>query len=271
MTITRLLLLLFMSTATAVVSPPRDEPKYSSSERALIEFAESVQTADYRGDRARLAELIAVKPKNDAAPLATYWDYWRGFALWRRSVNAFSETPMPADVKGDLDRAAAIFRSILTRDPNMIDAQVGLTGCLGSLAFVAHGEETALAALLKEITPVLRTLQESTAPNPRRSWMLGGLMMATPPPRGGDVAKATALFLDGLAAVREEASRSSSRPPWEPAWGGPELLMSLAYLHANSPAPNKELARAYLAGALVARPDWRYARDVLRPQIEALP
>jgi hypothetical protein len=100
--------------------------------------------------------------------------------------------------------------------------------------------------------------------------MLGGLTMAAPPPRG-DVAKAPALFIEGLAAVRDEASRSSARRPWEPAWGGPELLMSLAYVHANSPAPNKELARAYLAGALVARPDWRYARDVLRPQIEALP
>lgn len=139
------------------------------------------------------------------------------------------------------------------------------------MAFLANGDRTVLGPLLEEITPVVRTLQESPAANPRRFWLLGGLMMAAPPPRGGDVDKAVALFVEGLAAARAEAARTASRKPWEPAWGGAELLMSLAFLHSHSPSPDKALARACAAGTLVARPDWLYVRDVLLPQIDALP
>jgi hypothetical protein len=47
--------------------------------------------------------------------------------------------------------------------------------------------------------------------------------------------------------------------------------MNLAYMYAHAPAPDRDLALAYASGALVAVPDWHYVRDVLVPQIEALP
>jgi hypothetical protein len=60
-------------------------------------------------------------------------------------------------------------------------------------------------------------------------------------------------------------------PPWVPAWGGPENLMNLAYLHTHSSLVNRPLALAYAQGALVAVPYWSYLKDILLPQIEALP
>jgi len=47
--------------------------------------------------------------------------------------------------------------------------------------------------------------------------------------------------------------------------------MNLAYMYSHAPAPDRELALAYASGALVAVPEWHYVRDVLMPQIEALP
>jgi hypothetical protein len=46
--------------------------------------------------------------------------------------------------------------------------------------------------------------------------------------------------------------------------------MSLAYLHATA-TRNRALARAYAEGALALVPEWHYVRDILLPQIDALP
>jgi hypothetical protein len=47
--------------------------------------------------------------------------------------------------------------------------------------------------------------------------------------------------------------------------------MNLAYLYSHAPKPDRALALAYAEGALTAVPEWHYVRDILLPQIEALP
>jgi hypothetical protein len=113
-------------------------------------------------------------------------------------------------------------------------------------------------------------MSENGKENPRALWILGGLKAWAPPPHGGDTARAMALYQQGLAAARREALQAEARPAWAPAWGAPELLMSLGYLHAHATPPNRELAQAYLDGALAAVPHWRYVAEVLRPQVEGM-
>jgi hypothetical protein len=47
--------------------------------------------------------------------------------------------------------------------------------------------------------------------------------------------------------------------------------MDLAWLYSHAPDKDRRAALAYARGAVVAVPEWHYVRDVLIPQIEALP
>jgi hypothetical protein len=107
--------------------------------------------------------------------------------------------------------------------------------------------------------------------NPRALWIKGGIEFAAPPPSGGDFVKAAATLRQGIACAWREALTSAGAPPWAPSWGGPENLMNLAYMYSHSPNPDRPTALAYAEGALTAVPEWHYVRDILLPQIEALP
>jgi hypothetical protein len=66
---------------------------------ALPEVVRAIQSADYRGARGDLQRLAALLGDAKDPELAAYRHYWRGFALWRRALNGFNETPTPQTSK----------------------------------------------------------------------------------------------------------------------------------------------------------------------------
>jgi len=231
-----------------------------------------IQSADYRGARADLARLAGVLEQEQDPKLAAYRHYWRGFALWRRALNGFNETPTPPDLEADLLAAIASFRAAIAAQPDWIEPRIGIVGCAGPLLFLAKDDGTRRDALLQEYTPLAREMGEKGADNPRALWLAGQTQLGAPPPYGGDPAKAAATFHRGIEAALAEAQKvPASEPVWIPRWGGAENLMNLAYLYTHSTTKNRDLALAYVEGALVAAPEWHYVRDILRPKTLELP
>jgi hypothetical protein len=246
------------------------DPASSKDAPRLSQLAGAILTADYRGERPRLRELATALQGVKAPELAAYRDYWRGFALWRRAINGFNETPNPPDLRDDLREAVVSFRASLAHQPGWIEAQVGMVGCWFSLLYLSGEDETERRTILAEMVPMLREMTEKGNDNPRALWLVGGQQMWAPPPHGGDAVRASATYRRAVEAARREALKNGQAPAWIPKWGGPENLMSLAYLYAHSSARNRDLAEAYAEGALTAVPDWHYVADVLLPQIQAL-
>jgi hypothetical protein len=231
----------------------------------LAGLAREIQAADYRAERARLLNL-ATRLDTVADPkLRAYREYWKGFALWRRAINGFNETPTPDDLERDLEAAIGSFEAALRARPGWVEARIGIVGCGGPLFFLAKGDDARVAELLEKYRPVAAELHAHLTDNPRALWLQGQTQLGAPPPYGGRPADAAATFHRGvLAALAEARARPAGEPAWVPRWGGAENLMNLAYLYVHSPLANRELA-------LVAAPEWHYLRDILWPQIMALP
>ncbi|MGH9366171.1 MAG: hypothetical protein ACRD3M_00670 [Thermoanaerobaculia bacterium] len=240
------------------------------AESRLAELVAAVRSADYRGDRAALDRLDAALARIPNSPLDEYRSYWRGFARWRRALNGFNETPTPADLASDLEGAVGHFRAAQERRPGWIEARLGMVGCWGSLVFLAGDDAAKREAIIAEAVPAMRSLQTDAPDNPRVLWIIGGIQLGAPPPLGGDPVKAAATMRRGVECSWREATAGTG-PPWVPAWGGAENLMNLAYLYSHSSANNRTAALAYAQGALTAAPEWHYVRDILLPQIEAMP
>lgn len=69
-----------------------------------------IRRADYEVDRAALKRLHAgLAPCAEDEKLGSRVSYWRGFALWRRSINGFNDSA----------------------DPEFVDAIAGVASCLG--------------------------------------------------------------------------------------------------------------------------------------------
>jgi hypothetical protein len=239
-------------------------------ETQLAELVAAVRAADYRGDRQALDRLDAALAKIPLSALDDYRAYWRGFARWRRAINGFNETPAPSDLESDLQAAVGHFRAAMDKRPNWIEARLAMVGCLGNLMYLAGDDAGKRQAILEQYTPVGKTLAADGQDNPRVLWIVGGLQMGAPPPYGGDMAKAAATLRRGVESSWKEAN-AGAPAPWVPSWGGPENLMNLAYLYTHTASSNKTAALAYAQGALVAVPEWHYVRDILLPQIEAMP
>ena len=252
---------------TAACAGPCAELK---CETQLAELVAAVRSADYRGDRPALDRLDAALAKVPPSPLDDYRAYWRGFARWRRAMNGFNETPTPDDLESDLQAAVGHFRAAMDKRPDWIEARLAMVGCLGNLMYLARDDAGKRQAILEQYTPVGKTLAADGRDNPRVLWIIGGLQMGAPPPYGGDMAKAAATLRKGVESAVKEA-KAGTPAPWVPSWGGPENLMNLAYLYAHTAASNRTAALAYAQGALVAVPEWHYVRDILLPQIEAMP
>ncbi len=262
MTISRWLLVL--AAALPTLSPPRsDDPA------PLGDLARRVLSADYRGDRPELAVLEAELGRLGDGPLSEYRDYWRGFALWRRAINGFNETPTPEDLTSDLEKALTRFRAALDRHPDWMEARLAMAGCWGNLIFLAGRDEDRRRTILAEALPSFRFVMENAGDNPRALWIKGGMQMSAPPPTGGDFPRAAATLEHGVVCAWREAARTA--PSWEPRWGGPENLMDLAWLYSHAPEKDRRAALAYARGAVTAVPEWHYVRDLLIPRIEALP
>jgi hypothetical protein len=238
-----------------------------SNAASFPDVVREIQTADYRGERAELQRLAGVLDGLKDPELAAYRSYWRGFALWRRALNGFNETPTPGDLGDDLKAGIASFQAALALRPDWIEARIGIEGCAGPLLFLAKDDAPRREAILKEYMPVVREVTAKGADNPRALWLAGQNQASV-----DDVTKAAEMFHRGIQAALAEARQiGADEPVWVPRWGGAENLMNLAYVYSQMRPTNRDLALAYAEGALVAAPEWHYVRDILWPQILKLP
>jgi hypothetical protein len=258
--------LVLAAVATSPTPPAASPPPASAAEVRLADLVARVQSADYRGDRPALAKLDVELGELEGPALSEYREYWRGFALWRRALNGFNETPTPEDLAADLEKAVARFRASLAARPGWIEPRVGMVGCWASLMYLAGKDEARKAAILAEFKGEGQGIKEEGRQNPRALWLVGGSQFWR-----GDPAGALATWNEGVAAAWAEAETRPVPPPWVPAWGGPENLMNLAYFWSHAASKNRDVAMAYAQGAVTAVPTWHYVRDILIPQIRQLP
>ncbi len=235
-----------------------------SRERLIQE----VVRADYRGDRARLEELVAALPAADDEPAGALIRYWRGFAWWRRAINGFNETPSPVDLALDLSNAIKEFDLAVIIEPTLVDGVAGLLSCVQLQAYLHRESPQALQELAPKFRDLLERGQRLDASHPRFLWVAGQASWYSPPGTPADAVlrrqhAAIEMYERGLQSVK---AATDSRP-LAPTWGEPELLMNLAWSHLHAVKPDPTMARQYADRALRLVPDWHYLRDILMPQI----
>jgi von Willebrand factor type A domain len=134
----------------------------------------AVIRADYQGDRAALARLeteLGAVPKNPATDARV--TYWRGFALWRRTINGFNDSTPPAELDADLVRAIAHFDDSAKQDPSFAEPVIGKLSCLGYRAFLARGNASLSSEILAEYKTAIAAGQRMARDNPRFVWAVG--------------------------------------------------------------------------------------------------
>src|ERR1700722_8358636 len=248
---------------------PADQTGPGPSRDSIIRIVTQIQRADYEGDRPALKrrhdELTPIPEDNK---LASRVLYWRGFALWRRAINGFNETPTPTDLETDLQGAVEEFEKAAASDPDFADAKIGMASCLGNILYLHQNDPAQVQASIARISPILQQLRLSAADNPRLYWVLGPVYWSTPVDHGGGQDNAFEMYQKGLEAIAARDHKPSTSDPLEPSWGEPELLMSLAWSSLNRTRPDLEAAKRYADSALKLVPYWHYVRDILTPQIQ---
>jgi len=252
-----------------VLANAQTQPQTKSaaeSRDSAIRIVEQIKRADYEGDRAALKRLHGeLTPAPDNKLLASRELYWRGFALWRRAINGFNESPTPKDLEEDLNGAIADFNNSLTQDPAFVDSKIAEGSCFGYLMYLNMKDPARMQELMQHSGPLLKEAMAAAPDNPRLSWVLGPIRWSSPPERGGGQDKAFELYDRGLAAIRKNPAVSD---PLEPSWGEPELLMNRAWSNLHRTTPDLKAAQTDAAAALTLVPYWHYVRDILIPQIQ---
>jgi hypothetical protein len=192
--------------------------------------------------------------------------YWRGFALWRRSLNGFNESADRKELGDDLTEAVADFRDAVARDPAFVDAKAGEASCLANLAFLNRNDRARGRELLLQSAAVLKEAAAAAPDNPRLLWVQGANQWYSTPERGGGQSAALATYDRALELARRQKGRVAD--PLEPAWGEPELLMNLAFANLNRATPDVAAAERYAESALALVPYWHYVRDILMVEIQ---
>ena len=247
---------------TCLGQTPKPSPHDS-----IIRTVDQIRRADYEGDRAALQRLHAeLTPPAADKVLASRIQYWRGFALWRRAINGFNETPTPTDLETDLNAAIADFKDAIAQDPTNVEPKIGEASCLGYLMYLNHKDQARAQEFLQQVIPLMKELQAEAPDNPRLLWIMGPVRWSTPPERGGGQDKAFELYNRGLEIVRTQKPPSD---PLEPSWGETELLMNRAWSNLNRTTPDLKAAESDAQAALKLVPYWHYVRDILVPQIQA--
>jgi hypothetical protein len=245
-----------------------DKASAGLSHDSIIGIVQKIQWADYAGDRPALKRHHdQLTPIPEDGKLASRVLYWRGFALWRRAINGFNDTPTPKDLEEDLTQAVTDFKDAIARDPAFVEPKIGAGSSLGYLMFLHRNDPNLMQELLQQSSPLLKEAMAAAADNPRLLWVLGPIRWSSPPERGGGQDKAFELYNKGLEAVRNQ--KRDTNDPLEPSWGEPELLMNLAWSNLNRTTPDFNAAEQYAQAALKLVPYWHYVRDILLPQIRA--
>jgi hypothetical protein len=234
---------------------------------AVLKIVTQIQRADYEGDRAALKRLFAeLAPYIADAQLGSRVQYWRGFALWRRSLNGFNEAADPKELEEDLDQAVVEFDGAAAKDPAFVDAKFSAGSCLMNLMYLNQKNPQRVQVLMERAIPLFAEAQKAAPENPRLLWVLGAnYWYYSPQKNGPDQARAFQTYQAGLELARK--ARGTTIDPLDPSWGEPEMLMNLAWANLHAEAPNLVAAERYAHAALELVPYWHYVRDILIPQI----
>jgi hypothetical protein len=247
-------------------SQPEIKAASAPARDSAIRIVEQIKRADYEGDRPALKRLHdELTPAPDNKTLASRELYWKGFALWRRAINGFNETPTPKDLEEDLNGAISDFNRSLSQDPTFVESKIAEGSCYGYLVYLNMKDPARMQELIQHSSPLLKEAMAADPDNPRLLWVLGPIRWSSPPERGGGQDKAFELYDRGLAAIRKIPPVTD---PLEPSWGEPELLMNRAWSHLHSTTPDLKAAQSDAAAALAQVPYWHYVRDILMPQIQ---
>jgi hypothetical protein len=259
--------LLFVLTIFVLPTGAADKASPALSRDAVIHIVTQIQRADYEGDHPALKRLHdELTPLPEDNKLASRVLYWRGFAMWRRAINGFNETPTPTDLETDLTLAIADFKDSIARDPAFVEPKIGAGSSFGYLMYLHRKDQVRVQELFQQSSPLLKEALATAPDNPRLLWVLGPIRWSSPPDRGGGQDKAFELYKRGLQEIRKQKPSSD---PLEPSWGEPELLMNLAWSNLNRTVPDLKAAEEDAQAALKLVPYWHYVRDILMPQIQA--
>src|SRR5579863_2044160 len=144
-----------------------------ATRNSAIRIVEQIKRADYQGDRAALQRLHAeLTPAPDNKMLAAREFYWRGFALWRRAINGFNESPTPKDLEDDLNGAITDFNDSLTQDVAFVESKIAEASCFGYLAYLNMKDPTRAREMIQHSSPLLKEAVASDPDNPRLLWVL---------------------------------------------------------------------------------------------------
>jgi len=234
---------------------------------AVLKIVTQIQRADYEGDRAALKRLFGeLGPYVADAKLGSRVQYWRGFALWRRSLNGFNEAADPKELEEDLNQAVVEFDGAAAKDPAFVDPKFAAGSCLMNLVYLNQKNPPRIQELMKKAVPLFAEAQKDAPENPRLLWVLGAnYWYYTPERNGPDHARALQTYQTGLELARK--ARDEANDPLDPSWGEPELLMNLAWANLHADVPDFAAAEKYAHSALELVPYWHYVRDILIPQI----
>ncbi len=247
--------------AGCLVSTVRSAPP-ETAEQQLTAAKAQIMAADYGADLAELKRLRDAVVPLAADPAWGYLaHYWAGFASWRLAINGGSHGMSAEDLRAHMERAAADFEASTRLRDDFADsyaAAAGVNGWLAQFLGTAARREG-----IQRYQRLLARAKELEPDNPRVLWVEAVPYFVLPVGRGGDPARAVALY---RRMVEVSGPPVASSPL--PDWGKPEGLMSLAYAHLNQPEPDLESAEQEARAALRLQPDWSYVKDVLLPQIE---
>jgi hypothetical protein len=241
--------------------PEQDRP---ADTRQAAETVALIQRADYEGDRDSLRRLHAALAPAAEGDLSSRIHYWRGFALWRRALNGFNDAVAPDDLQMDLEGALTEFREASRRSPTFVDAKIAAISCLQALAALSRDDAARVQRFVSEFQRFFKESLAAEPENPRLLWVLGAQQWYNALRSGGTEDTALATYQKGLERARQQKRIQDSL---EPAWGEPELLMSLAWGNLNRRTPDLQAAEKYAREALALVPYWKYVRDILLPQI----
>jgi hypothetical protein len=211
-------LTIFVLSAAATELHPADKTSLELSPDSIIRIVAKMQRADYEGHRASLKRLYGeLTPIPEDKVLASRVLYWRGFALWRRAINGFNESPAAKDLDEDLTQAITNFKDAIVREPAFVEPKIGEGSCLGYLIYLHQKDPSRVQELMQQSSPLLEEAVATTPDNPRLTWVLGPIRWSSLPERGGGQDKAFEIYNKGLEAVRNQKRDMSD--PLEPSWG----------------------------------------------------
>ena len=262
-----ILILLFENCVCAPSSPELTTTGPPGQELAKLKA--KVMSADYRADIDALSRL-----RDDLARLGNDRDlgylahYWSGFASWRIAINGANHDMKVEELKTHLQKAATEFYSSIRLKNDFADAYAAASSVNGWLAVFYMGSNPDMATVRERISlsnALLARARDLDPENPRVLWVQGGVLLFAPPPAGGDIPGAIAVYRRMLASAKRRGVNAASPLP---DWGEPEALMSIAYAHTRQMPPDLRSALDAATAALKVEPDWSYVRDNLMPQIE---